>query len=416
MRILILTQYFPPEIGAAPTRLYNVARQLARLGNEVEIVTGLPNYPKGRFFDGYQNCFYRKEIREGMTLHRLWMVPALGGGIRRILNYVTFAASSFVGMFRAVKPDYIFVESPPLLLAIPGYVFSRIWRVPLILNIADLWPDTPIDMGFMRKDGLAARLTFALERWSYRKASYVNAVTEGIGTSLLRDKSVPQQKVLFLPNGVDTVLFQPRPTDLFLKQQLGLEGKRIILWAGTLGKAHGLEYVLQAAGCLQHHPEIHFLFVGEGSAKESLELLCQQLKLTNVSFHASVPFDELPSYFSIAESGLASLLPLPVHEGARPSKVFPVLASGKPLIYVGKGEGARLIREANAGIVVPPENPEALAKAVENLVMNPEFAKELGGNGRRFVETHFQWSQLMERWVVGLQHMNPTNAHSPTVS
>ena len=416
MRILILTQYFPPEIGAAPTRLQNIARQLARLGNEVEIVTGLPNYPKGRFFEGYQNCFYRREIREGITLHRLWMVPALGGGIRRILNYLTFTAISFVGMSRAVKPDYIFVESPPLLLTIPGYVFSRLWKVPLILNVADLWPDTPIDMGFMEKDGLAARLTFALERWSYRKASYVNALTEGIKTSLLGDKFVPKQKVLFLPNGVDTILFRPRPTDLFLKERLGLEGKRIILWAGTLGQAHGLEYVLQAADLLHHHPEIHFLFVGDGSAKESLERLCQQLQLSNASFHASVPLIELPSYFSIAETGLASLLPLPVHEGARPSKLFPVLASGKPLIFVGKGEGARLIREANAGIVVPPENPEALAKAVSELVTNPELAKELGGNGRRYVETNFQWSQLMERWLLGLNHMNSSNSPSRTVS
>ena len=408
MRILLLTQYFPPEIGAAPTRLQNIVRELARLGNEVEIVTGLPNYPKGEFFQGYQGTFYRKEIRDGITLHRVWMLPALGGGIRRILNYLTFAATSFVGMFRARKPDYLFVESPPLLMAIPAFFFSRYWGVPFILNIADLWPDTPIEMGHMKRGGFAARLLFALERWSYRKSSFVNAVTEGIRDSLSRDKLVPDDKLLFLPNGVDTALFQPRSTDQGLQERLGLQGKRIILWAGTLGGAHGLEYVLEAAELLKDHPEIHFLFVGDGSAKKSLELQSRRLGLANTSFHAPVPLEELPPFFSIAEAGLASLLPLPIHDGARPSKVFPALASGKPLIFVGRGEGARLISEANAGIVVPPENPQALANAIVGLMTNRKLLEELGGNGRRFVEKNYQWSQLMNSWLNRLRRLSPS--------
>jgi len=410
MRILILTQYFPPEIGAAPTRLQSIARELLRMGHDVEVVTGLPNYPKGRIFEGYRNCLYRREMREGMTLHRLWMFPALGGGMQRILNYVSFTISAFLGMFCAKTPDYIFVESPPILLSIPGYFFSRLWKVPLILNVADLWPDTPIDMGFMRKKGFSARLIFALERWSYRKATYVNAVTEGIASSLLRDKSVPAEKLLFLPNGVDTILYRPRPTDHCLKEQLGLQDKKIILWAGTQGRAHGLEYVLHAAKLLEGHPEIHFLFIGDGSAKASLELLCRELDLCNASFHDPVPFEELPPFFSIADSGLASLLPLPIHETARPSKVFPVLASGKPLIFVGKGEGARLIREANAGIVVPPEDPGALALAVLELVQNPKLAAELGHNGRRFVESNLQWSQIIEKWLLRLHQLSSENS------
>jgi len=410
MKLLILTQYFPPEIGAAPTRLQNIVRELAHLGNEVEIVTGLPNYPQGKFFEGYERAFYRKEIRDGVTLHRVWMLPALGAGIRRILNYLTFAATSFVGMFRAEKPDFLFVESPPLLLTIPAYLFSRYWGIPFILNVADLWPDTPIDMGHMKKGGIAARILFALERWGYRKASYVNAVTEGIRDSLSREKSVPDHKLLFLPNGVDTALFQPRSCDLALKERLGLQGKKIILWAGTLGGAHGLEYVLEAAGLLKDHPEIHFLFVGDGSAKKSLEHLSRRMGLTNASFHAPVPFEDLPPFFSIVETGLASLLPLPIHEGARPSKVFPVLASGKPLIFVGRGEGSRLIREANAGIVVPPEDPQALATAIQELMPNRVLLEELGGNGRRFVEEKFQWSQLMGAWLERLNHLNSNSA------
>jgi len=414
MRLLLLTQYFPPEIGAAPTRLQNIVRELVRVGNEVEVVTGLPNYPLGRFFDGYEKTLYRKEVKDGVTIHRIWMLPALGGGLRRILNYLSFAVFSFWGLLRSRKPDFLFVESPPLILAVPGILFSWIWSVPFILNIADLWPDAAVDMGFMKKDGLLAKLTYALERWSYRQASYVNAVTEGIRQSLLETKRVPPSKVLFLPNGVDTALFQTRGVDAKLKERLGLQGKRIILWAGTLGGAHGLEHVLDAAHLLRSHPDIHFLFVGDGTVKPSLEEQSIRLLLTNVTFHPPVPFEQVPNFFSIAQAGLASLLPLPVHEGARPSKVFPVFASGKPLIFVGRGEAAQLVRDAKAGIVVPPGDPEALASAVLSLFTDPGLLEELGGNGRTYVEKHFQWSQLIATWLERLHrgHSSPEAHHS----
>jgi glycosyltransferase involved in cell wall biosynthesis len=383
-----------------------MATALTRMGHEVEVVTGLPNYPMGRFFDGYQNSFYRKEILDGVVVHRLWMYPALGGGLKRVLNYGTFAAASLIGMLRAKKPDYLFVESPPLSLSVPGYFFSRFWKVPLILNISDLWPDTAVEMGFISKDGLLARGIGSLERWAYRKAAQVNAVTQGMRNSLLKDKSVPSEKVLFLPNGVDTGLFQPRPSDPSLRQRLGLQDKKIIIWAGTLGQAHGLQYVLQAAKLLEVHTEIHFLFLGDGTARPSLERLRLELKLNNVSFRNPVPIDMLPPYFSIAECGLASLCSSPLYENARPSKVFPVLASGKPLIFVGRGEAAGLIKQSNAGIVVPPENPEVLADAVLRLVKNPELVEELGQNGRRFVESNFQWSQIIEKWLLSLKQVN----------
>lgn len=416
MRFLILTQYFPPEIGGAPTRLHCMATALTRMGHEVEVVTGLPNYPMGRFFAGYQNSLYRKEILDSVVVHRLWMCPALGGGLKRILNYGTFAAASFVGMFRAKKPDYLFVESPPLSLSVPGYFFSRFWRVPLILNVSDLWPDTAVEMGFISKDGLLARAIGSLERWAYRKAAQVNAVTQGMRKSLLKDKAVPSEKVLFLPNGVDSSLFQPHRSDLSLKEKLGLQDKKIIIWAGTLGQAHGLQHVLQAAKLLEAHPEIHFLFLGDGTVRPSLERLRLELKLSNVSFRDPVPLEMLPPYFSIAESGLASLCSSPLYKDARPSKIFPVLASGKPLIFMGEGEAAKLIKESNAGIVVPPENPGALADAVLRLVKNPELVEELGRNGRRLVESNFQWSQIIEKWLLSLKQVNSASSAAGSLS
>ena len=401
MRFLILTQYFPPEIGAAQTRLEAMAAELRRMGHEVEIVTAMPNYPRGRIFPEYRRRVYCREIRDGVTVHRVWVYAAMGGGLGRLLNYGSFVFMSVFGLLRAKRPDYVFVESPPLPLTLTGYLFARVWGVPSIMNVADLWPDAALEMGFL-EDGLVVRAIRMLEAWSYRHATYVNAMTEGIRESLLSKKRLRPEKVLFLPNGVDTLHYHPRPVDIVLKHQLGLEGKKVILYQGTHGHAHGLDSLLRAAKLLEGKPDVHFLLIGDGSERPRLEQLQKSLNLSNVTFHDPVPIKELPAYFSLAVCGLVSLRDLPHLNGARPAKMFPILASGKPIIFVGRGEGAQLAERAQAAVVVPPENPQALAEAVLQLIENPETVQELGANGRRFVETNLQWSKLVSAWMAQL--------------
>lgn len=398
MKFLILTQYFPPEIGAVPTRLDAMARELLRLGHRVEIVTGMPNYPSGRISPGYRGSFYRREVREGIVIHRVWLYPTVGSGIGRVLNYLSFSVLALYGLLRSERPDYVFVESPPPTLSCPAYLFARLHRIPFILNVADLWPDTLVEMGLLNK-GIALKLLYWLEAWSYRKAACVNAVTEGIRESLLRMKNVPAEKVLFLPNGVDTVRHQPCPCDGTLKESLGLAGKKVVLYSGTLGRAHGLEHVLQAAKILENEQDIHFLFLGDGSERPALEKQQRQLGLRNVTFHDAVSVDQLAPYQSIAECGLVSLRNLTIFEGARPSKMFPILAAGKPLIFCGSGEGANLIRRAKAGIVLPPENARALAVALPQFLRNTALVEELGRNGRSFVKENHEWSKLVGDWA-----------------
>src|SRR5271165_1633598 len=245
MKFLILTLYFPPEIGAAPTRLAAMARELSKIGHIVEVVTGMPNYPHGHILPEYRGSFYKREVWNGITIHRVWLYPTVGSGMGRILNYLSFSLFALYGLLRAQKPDYLFVESPPPTLSCPAYLCSKLWRIPFILNVADLWPDTLVEMGLLRK-GLAFTLLSWLERWSYQKATYVNAITNGLRDALLKEKAVPLEKVLFLPNGVDTDLHRPYPKDATLMNALGLAGKKIVLYSGTLGRAHGLEHVLEA--------------------------------------------------------------------------------------------------------------------------------------------------------------------------
>ena len=412
MNFLVLTLYFPPEIGAAPTRLDAMTRELAKLGHNVEVVTGMPNYPQGKIFPGYRGSFYRKEVRDGVAIHRVWLYPTVGRGLGRMLNYVSFSLFSLYALFRARTPDFLFVESPPLTLSGPARIYSFLRRVPFILNIADLWPDTLVEMGLLHK-GTILDLLYRLERWAYRKATFVNAVTQGLRDSLLNAKQIPPAKLLFLPNGVDTGRHKPRQPDEALKQTLGLTEKKVVLYSGTLGRAHALENVLEAASLLKNEPDIHFLFLGDGSERPALEEMKRHLQLDNVTFHDLVPIEELAPFHSIADCGLVSLRNIPIFEGARPSKMFPLLAAGKPLLFCGRGEGANLVRKANAGIVVPPGDPVALAAAIPELLGNRPLLQEFAANGRRFVEEHYEWCKLVSGWV---QSLNSAVGGSPCLA
>ena len=408
MRFLILTQYFPPEVGAPQIRLSAFARELKRLGHEVEVVTGLPNHPTGRIFPEYRGKFYVREEWEGIPVHRVWLYPSTGAGLKRMLNYFSFTLTSLWGLLKAQQPDYIFVESPPLFLSLPAWVASRFWRVPFIFNVADLWPDSVKELGLMSNRFLLG-IAELLEVWSYKRAAYVTAVTEGIRDSLINKKHISPTKVLFLPNGVDTTAFQLAKTmNANIPPSLGraLSGGNAIVYTGTIGFAQCLEVAVKAAEQLSQagFEALKFIFVGDGSAKKALSELVTLKGLKNIVFAGPVPFEGIPAIYAASFAGLATLCNKPLFEGARPSKLLTIMASGKPIIYSGTGEGARLVEEARAGLVVPPEDPVALAEAVKTLVKNPQLAEELGRNGRRYVEEHLSWNVLVRDWLEQLEN------------
>ncbi len=405
VRFLFLTQYFPPEIGAAQVRLASVIRELVRLGHRVEVVTAMPNYPTGRVLEGYRGKLLLEEDWEGVRVVRTWLYPAMGTGPRRLLNYFSFMLSALVGLLKVQKPDYIFVESPPLFLSLTGYLASRRFGAPLIFNVADLWPDSVRQLGLM-KEGLLLRLAEGLEGWSYRQAHFISAVTEGIQKVLLEEKRVPAHKVLYLPNGVDTDLFRLMPPDQALARELGLEGKKIILYAGNHGYAHGLEVALQAARLLTD-PQVVLVLIGDGSEKPRLQQMAQEMQLTNVRFLDPQPPAYITRLYSLAVAGLSTLRDSPLFEMTRPVKIFAGMSCAKPILYAGQGEGARLIESAQAGLVSLPEDASALARNIMTVVQNPHLAQQLGQNGRRYVETHLSWSSLIENWLSQLQAAQP---------
>jgi glycosyltransferase involved in cell wall biosynthesis len=391
-----------------------MVEQLLAKGHEVEVVTAMPNYPVGKIFPEYRHKLYCREIWHGISVHRFWVYASTGSGIRRLLNYFSFSLTCLFGIFFARKPDLIFVESPPLFLSIPARLLSLMWHRPFIFNVADLWPDSVREMGVMR-DGVILRMAGRLELWSYRKAAFVNAVTDGVRRTLVEKKGVPPEKVLLLPNGANTELFRNGVRDEELAKNLGLSAQRVILYAGTLGLFHGLDIAIEAAEILQFEiPDFTLVFIGGGSDRNRLELLAKSKGLTNVRFLEPQPPEMVARLFSISYAGLASFMNRPVFEGTRPAKLIPMMASEKPVVFSGAGEGARLVLQAGAGIVTAPESVSSLVEGLRAVLNDPSMAQEFGRNGRKFVEANLTWRILVRNWLEDLTCKLETSIASST--
>jgi colanic acid biosynthesis glycosyl transferase WcaI len=396
MRILILTQYYPPEIGAPQTRLAALARELRRRGFGVEVVTAMPHHLVGRVYKGYRGKLYLRESIEGVRVHRTWVYAATGTGVRRMLNYFSFALTSLFALLFVRRCDVVFVESPPLFLSVPGWIAAMLHRATLIFNVADLWPDSVRELGVLSGGPLLA-LASHLEAWTYRRADYVNAVTEGIERILRNDKGVPARKLRFLPNGIDTERFTPRRAHPGLRARLRLDERNVFIYAGTHGIAQGLHTLVHAAELVGQDATL--LFVGSGPIKPYLVQLTRERGLQNVRFCDPVPLDDMPDYFALAYASIVPLVRGDLMRGARPSKLFPAFACGVPVIYSGEGEGADLVTQADAGVAVPPEDAPALAAAMRELLADPQARERMAQAARKLARERFTWSTIVDRWL-----------------
>lgn len=398
MRFIVLTQYYPPEIGAPQTRLMSVVRLLRARGHAVQVVTAMPNHLVGRTFDRYRGKWFMRDSWDGTTVLRSRMFAATGMGPKRLLSYLSFTLTCVVGLCATQPADVLFIESPPLFLAVPGLLYARVRGIRTIFNVADLWPDSVRALGGAFGTSRLLKLADALERWAYRTSDLVCAVSQGIVHSLVSNKGVAPDKVVFFPNGVDTELFAPREPDEALQARYGGSGGRILLYAGTHGSAQGLEHVIAAAALLRD-TNAFFLFVGDGHTKPRLRELTRELELVNVAFVDSVPLEEMPRFFSVSYAAIVPLLRRDAFKDARPSKMFPALASGVPVIYAGEGESVRLLLDAQAGVVAEPESAADLAAVIRSLLADPVRRNTLGENGRLLACRTFGWPAIVDTWL-----------------
>ncbi|MBI4934930.1 MAG: glycosyltransferase family 4 protein [Actinobacteria bacterium] len=393
---MLITQYFPPEVGAAQTRLHAVTQELVRRGDEVDVVTAVPNYPLGAVFPEFRRKLSVHSIEQGVRVHRVWMYPAMGTGVKRLISYASFSASSLWGLCRARRPDVVVVESPPLFVAVPALLYGALIRRPVVVNVADLWPDAAVAVGAV-SDGRILRAMFALERWVYRRARAVGTVTEGVRDTLLNDKRLPPEKIVLLPNGVDTVQFSPDIVPGTILVELAVPDRPFVVYAGTMGLAHGLDPLFDAMGVLKAATDTPLLLmIGAGSERDRLEQRAADEGLTNVLFRDPVPPTDLARLLPLAVAGVVTLAEIPLNEKSRPAKLFPLMAAGLPILFTGGGEGADAVRTADAGIVVP-NTADAIAAGMRD-ICDPAKRAVWGENSRRAVETRWSWRQQIDAW------------------
>lgn len=389
-RLLILTQYYPPEIGAPQNRLHELAVRLKAKGLHVEVLTAMPNYPKMEIHEAYRNGKIREEVIDGIPVHRAKIYVSTSKGIfKRLLNYFSFVFTSYWRGKKLEKFDFLMVESPPLFLGYSAMRLSKKLQAKLIFNVSDLWPESAEKLGLVTNKFLLS-MAYRLEAKCYRKSFLITGQTQGIVDDISR--RFPDKKVVWLPNGVDLGYYNPAEIESigYRKRNNLKESDILFFYGGVVGYAQGLDVILNAAKLVENRPEIQFIIQGAGPEKERLLQLKEEMQVTNVHFLPPVDKSEMPGVLKEINVAVIPLRKLDLFEGAIPSKVFETLAMEIPILLGVNGE-ARLhfVDRAGAAIFVEPENAEVLAENVLLLSDNPELAQEMGKKGRKYAEVQF---------------------------
>ena len=380
MRILFLTDNFPPETNAPATRTWEHIRVWAAEGHEITVITTAPNFPKGEVFDGYRNAWRSVEMIDGIRVVRVkTYIAANAGTLKRMLDYISFMVSAtFFGLFEK-RPDVIVATSPQFFTACAGFALSVLrWR-PWVFELRDLWPDSIIAVGAM-KPSLALRMVEKLELFLYRRAVLVVSVTHAFRQNLI-DRGIDGDKIKVVTNGVDASKFQRNATDTALADSLDLSGKTVIGYVGTHGMAHALDKVLDAAEILKDRTDIAFLFVGGGAQRAAVE--ARGKSMSNVRLLPPQPRERMASVWSICDVALVPLRDTPTFRTVIPSKIFEAMAMGLPILMsLPEGEATGIVQKTESGLTVPPEDPQSMASAVVRLADDTDLHKTLGNNGK----------------------------------
>ena len=402
MRIGILTQYYPPEMGAPQARLSNLASHFLEHGHEVHVLTAMPNYPQGQIYPGYGGLL-RREKSGGVSIIRSYVYPATGLGHKRLLNYFSFVLSSaFVGACALPRLDYLITESPPLFLGISGYLLSRFKRARWIFNVSDLWLESGIQLGAL-KEGLPLRMARSLERFCYRKAWCVTGQSKEILSAIGRQH--PEVALYHLSNGVASELFGPDLRSDETRAELAPGKATIALYAGLHGYAQGLESLVQAAAMLQDMESLSIVLIGDGPEKQTLVERARAEGLDNIRFLDAAPRERMPAFLASADIAL-----VPLKErlfGAVPSKLYEAMGAGLPVVLMTGGEAESIVEESGSGVVVPPGDVEALTSAIRSLASDPAERLAMGARGREAAVTRFDRKAIADEFIEFLEKQAP---------
>jgi len=398
VKILYVSQYFPPEMGAPAARVHEMSREWVRLGHQVTVLTGFPNHPTGVIPPEYRGQWLRREIIDGIQVVRVPIYAAANkGSAKRIANYLSFGASaSAIGPFVAKRPDIIVATSPQFLTAIAGYWLSRLYRVPFVFEVRDLWPSSIVAVGAMPATSPVVKALEQIELFLYRAASHVVVVTESFVDEICA-RGIDRSKLSVITNGVDLDLFQPGSRQ-DARARLGLPSGFIATYVGTHGMAHGLGMLLDAAPRLAADG-ITLLLVGEGAEKAMLKERATREDIRNVIFWDQRPRNEIADVCAAANVCLVLLRGKQLFKTVIPSKIFEFMGAGRAIHTTVDGESRAIIERAGGGVYSPPEDVDAFVATMHGYATNPAALDELGTSGCRFAEANYSRPVLAARYA-----------------
>lgn len=408
VRILFFSHYFPPENNAPASRTYEHCARWVKAGHDVTVLTCTPNCPGGEVYHGYRNRLRRQvEMVDGIRVVRVWTYLAPNAGTwRRIANYLSYMVSAILASLRLPRPDVIVATSPQFFCGWAGVLASWMKRAPLVLEIRDIWPESIVAVGAMRNGRLLGILE-KLERRMYLAARHIVAVGDGYRDNILGKVDVTD-RISVITNGVDLARYSPREPDARFLRTWNLEGKFVCAYVGTIGMAHGLEVVIESAKLLRAggRDDIRFCLVGDGATRQSLERQARREGVSNmVVFTGRLPKEEMPAVLASSDACLVHLKGCQLFETVVPSKIFEIMAMGRPIIMGVKGQSRQMVIGAGAGVKMVPDCPRSLVAAVETLARSPRTRRRMGLCGATYVTQHFDRDRLAARFTTLLRNI-----------
>ena len=400
MRILFLSHYFSPEGNAPATRVHELGRRWVRMGHEVSVVTCAPNLPSGVVYPGYANRLYQRESVDGIDVRRVWtFLAANAGSGRRIANYLSFLLTGGLAGLCVRRPDVVIATSPQFFCGVAGMLVSALRRLPFVLEIRDLWPESIVAVGAMRPSR-AIRCLEWLERRMYAAATRIVTVGEGYRRKLAA-RGVAPEGVEIVPNGVDLGMFHAGAEGGAVRREYGLGQAFVCAYVGTIGMGCGLDVVLRAGKLLRERgrDDVRFLLVGDGAIRERLERDVRAAGLANVVFTGRLDKARMPEVLAAADACLVHLTKTELFQSVLPSKIFEAAAMARPIVLGVEGFAAELVAGAGAGLCIEPENEHELVDAVLRLADDPSLAKRLGESGRAGIAADYDYDRLAVRYA-----------------
>ena len=381
MKILFLTDNFPPEVNAPATRTMEHCKEWVKAGHEVTVITCFPNYPTGKVYPGYKNSPYKVEYMNGIKVVRVWSyMTANKGFIKRIADFISFSVTSFIaGLFQ--KCDIIVATSPQFFTALSGRTLHFFKRKPWVMEVRDLWPDSIKAVGAM-KESIVLKYFSKEEIWCYRSAEKIVVVTDSFKREIIK-KGIPAEKIFVIKNGANTELFRPQEKSKELLRKYKMEGKRVLGYIGTLGMAHKIDFLID---CVKGLDDYVLMILGNGAERENIKAKIENENIKNVVLVDAVPKNEVVDYVALQDAALVNLRRTPLFTTVIPSKIFETASMRIPILLGVDGEAREMVESYGAGLYYEPENREDFLDKLNRLFSLEELYNSCRDGGSRLAE------------------------------